>query len=162
YDGTSWTTLTSDVGLPSMSVPGLATDPRDGSIWAACLPGAGVEGGLVHIENGFPVVHRGLTLDATGNEDVYSVLVTRAGRVWLGYAGGLAEWTGAGFREFASGGPTVVQTLTEGANGELWFGTGNRGFGRFDDDALAIFPSGPPSNDIRATYADPAGVLWVG
>src|SRR5262245_37130504 len=157
FDGTAWTTLTTDVGMPSMTVKALAVDPRDGSVWAGALATA-TDAGLVHVVNGaVAAVYDQFTLPF--NENVSAVTVTRAGEVWIGHSQGLGHLVGSTFEEVSAGG--VITALAEGAHGELWFGTGTRGVGSYDGGRLAFVPSGPPSNTILAGFADAAGVLWV-
>ena len=157
FDGTSWTTLTTDQGMPSMTVEGLAVDPRDGSIWAATLATA-IDAGLVHVVGGLVAAVYDQFSIASG-ENVYSVTVTRSGEVWAGHGRGLAHLVNGVFEEFDAG--ETVTALAEGVHGELWFGTGTRGVGSFDGGRIAFVPSGPPSNNISATFRDEAGVLWV-
>jgi len=154
FDGMSWSTLTTDQGLPSQSVAALAVDPRDGSIWAGCLLGTG---GLAHVVGG-TITKFVPTSSPVPN--VRSVVVTNSGRVWFGTDSGIGRLENGTMAEFATG--TGVPALAAGANGDLWIGTATRGLGRFDSGAATFFPSGPPSNSVLGLFADPAGVLWVG
>jgi ligand-binding sensor domain-containing protein len=156
FDGTAWTTLTTDHGLPSMTVAALAVNPLDGSLWAGLL---GAQAGLVHVVRG-AVEQTYDQFALTTSENVQSVLVTRAGLVWVGNDAGIARLAGGAFTEFSAG--TTVVSLAEGAHGEIWLGTGNRGVGRWDAGSLRLLPSGPPSSTIRSLLVDPAGVLWTG
>jgi ligand-binding sensor domain-containing protein len=158
FDGTTWTTLTTDQGMPSMTVKALAVDPRDGSIWAGTLGATAISGGLVHVVNGaVAAVYDQFTL--TPNKNVFCVTVTRAGEVWVGHDVGIARLVGGAFEEISAG--VSMTALAEGAHGELWFGTSTRGIGSVDVGSLAIISGGPPSNTVSALHRDPAGVLWV-
>ena len=155
FDGGSWTTITTDQGLPTMTVKSIAVDPADGSLWVGTL---GVNAGLAHIVDGaVATVVRGFTL--TTFDNVRAVLVTRARDVWVGSDAGIGRLNGSSFDEYGAG--TSVTALAEGAHGEIWFGTGNRGVGRWDVGQLRVLPSGPPSGVIRDLLVDAAGVLWV-
>lgn len=157
FDGTTWTTLTTDQGMPSMSVKALAVDPRDGSLWAGTLA-TGIDAGLVHVVNGaVAAVYDQFVL--SNFENVRAVTVTRDGEVWVGYDAGIARLVNGAFEETSAG--NALSALVEGAHGELWFGTGTRGVGSMDAGSLKLVPSGPPSNTILALHCDPAGVLWV-
>lgn len=155
FDGTAWTTITTDQGLPTMTVKSIAVDPVDGSLWVGTL---GVNAGLAHIVDGAVAsVVRGFTL--TSSTNVRAVIVTRERHVWVGSDTGLARLNGASFDEYGAG--SSITALAEGAHGEIWFGTGNRGVGRWDAGQLRVLPSGPPSGVVRDVIVDAAGVLWV-
>ncbi len=156
FDGLSWTTITTDQGLPTMTVKSIAVDPADGSLWVGTL---GVGAGLAHVVNGaVAAVYRGFALSPSA-DNVRAVLVTRDRDVWVGFDAGLARLEAGDFVEY--GATTSVTALAEGAHGEIWFGTGNRGVGRWDVGQVRILPSGPPSGVIRDLFVDAAGVLWV-
>ncbi len=155
FDGT-WTAITTDQGLTSNSVTSLAVDPSDQSIWAGTL---GLAGGLAHIVNGTAVaVYSSFSLTASRN--VRSVIATPSGRVWFGTDAGIGRIEGGALVEFSTTG-SAVSALAEGGNGEIWFGTINRGIGRLDDGRALFFPSGPPSNSVQELFVDDAAVLWV-
>ena len=139
FDGLSWTTITTDQGLPTMTVKSIAVDPADGSLWVGTL---GIGAGLAHVVGGaVAAVYRDFALSPSA-DNVRAVLVTRDREVWVGFDAGLARLEAGGFVEY--GATTSVTALAEGAHGEIWFGTGNRGVGRWDV-ARSILPSGPPS-----------------
>ena len=156
FDGGAWTTLTTDQGLPTMTVKSIAVDPADGSLWVGTL---GVGAGLVHVVGGaVAAVYRGFTL-SPGSDNVRATLVTRDREVWVGFDRGIARLNAGDFDEYDA--TTSVTALAEGAHGEIWFGTGSRGVGRYDAGQLRILPGGPPSGVIRDLFVDAAGVLWV-
>ncbi len=156
FDGFAWTTITTDQGLPTMTVKSIAVDPVDGSLWVGTL---GVNAGLAHIVDGVVVsVHRGFALSPQ-SDNVRAVLITRDREVWVGFDRGLARLAAGVFEEYDA--TTSVTALAEGAHGEIWFGTGNRGVGRWDVGQLRVVVSGPPSGVIRDLIVDAAGVLWV-
>jgi ligand-binding sensor domain-containing protein len=155
FDGTGWTTLTTDNGLPSQSVAALGVDPRDGSMWAGCF---GSTTPLAHIVGG-TITNYGPFSSAAG-PNVRCVAPTLSGRVWFGTDGTIGSLEGGSITEFATG--TIVSAIAQGANGEVWFGSVTRGVGRFDNGVVTFLPSGPPSSSILSLYVDPAGVLWTG
>ena len=76
FNGVAWTSLTTDQGLPSMTVRTLAIDPRDGSLWAGTIA-TGTAAGLVHVVGGaVAAVYDQFTVAFTRN--VQSVEIGRA------------------------------------------------------------------------------------
>ncbi|MGH7725786.1 MAG: two-component regulator propeller domain-containing protein [Candidatus Eiseniibacteriota bacterium] len=156
FDGNSWSTLSTDQGMPSNVVGALTVDPVDGTIWAGAHRSAGSEGGLVKIAGGVITTYTGLAWIEQG---IRAVLVDDERRVWVGFANGLARLEGSSFVEYPQG--VTVTSLAQGAHGEIWFGANGRGVGHLEGDDSTILPGGPVSNSITALHRDPAGVLWV-
>jgi ligand-binding sensor domain-containing protein len=156
FDGATWSTLTTDQGLTSNSVTAVAVDPTDQSLWVGLF---GLAGGLAHVVNG-AVANEYHAFALTSNRNVRAVIATPSGRVWFGTDGGIGRIENGQLAEFATSG-SAISALAEGANGEIWFGTLNRGVGRLDDARALFLASGPPSTSVTALFADAAGVLWV-
>ena len=156
YNGTGWSTITSDQGLPSPLVSSVAIDPADQSAWVGMT---GPTGGLAHVVNGVVArVYDSFTL--SGSKNVRSVVIDPRGDVWFGLDGGVGRLHEGTISEFPASGSTV-SSLARGAHGEFWFGTSNRGVGRLDNGSAAFLPSGPPSSTIQGLFVDAAGVLWA-
>ena len=156
YDGTAWTTITTDQGLTSMLVSSVAVDPTDQTLWVGTT---GLTGGLAHVANG-TVVAEYHTFGLTASRNVRGVVAVPSGEVWFGIDGGIVRLEQGVLTEYAASGSTVF-ALAAGASGEFWFGTASRGVGRLDDGRAMFFPSGPPSNSVQGLFVDAAGVLWV-
>ncbi len=154
FDGASWSTLTTDAGLPSQNVAGVAVDPRDGTIWAGCLGGTG---GLAHIVGTTITKFSQFTMSPIPN--VRCVLVARSGRIWFGLDTGIGRLENGGIAEYRTG--NAVVSLAEGAHGEIWFGTGTRGVGYLENGVATFLASGPPSNAIQHLFIDAAGSMWT-
>jgi ligand-binding sensor domain-containing protein len=114
FDGTTWTTVTTDQGLPSPSVAAIAVDPVDQSLWVGTL---GIVSGLAHVVGGAVVqVYNQFSL--TPNRNVRSVIATPSGRVWFGTDAGIGRIEGGALTEFSTSG-SAISALAEGANGEI-------------------------------------------
>src|SRR5262249_53086101 len=117
YDGVSWTTITTDQGLPSMNVAAVEVDPRDGGVWAGCL---GTSGGLAHVSGATVTPYTGLS---SLSQNVRAVLVTRGGEVWIGFDDGIAQLVGSSFQEVAVTPDAQINSLAEGPHDEIWCGS---------------------------------------
>lgn len=161
FNGTTWTTLTTVQGLPTPFIQALAVDPRDGSIWAGAATDGALEGGLVHVVGGVTITtFRGLP---ALQQDVYSTLVTTRGEVWAGFREGLARLESGGtFAPYLLGPQVNAVALAEGAQGEIWFGTLNRGAGYLLGDTWRMITPNPLSPLSTSVHVDSAGVFWVG
>ena len=100
---------------------------------------------------------------------VYSILQTHDGFLWLGTQDSLIRFDGSRFREFddtegAALHRTLVRTLLEDDNGNLWAGSVGSGLARITPaGALTRYTSaeGLPSNDVFCLDSEAGGALWV-
>ncbi len=112
------------------------------------------------------------------SNDIWSLLLTRAGNLWVGTSTGLDRMdteTGV-FHHFnnipgdaTSLTPGYVQAILEDKRGRVWVGT-QHGLNLFDPGSgtfrrfvhAASDPASLSSNDITAIMQDDAGRLWIG
>jgi diguanylate cyclase (GGDEF)-like protein len=163
------TILLGDDSAETRSIVTMAGDGAAG-LWVATL------GGLFHIDQAGRTLarlrHEGGVPGSLPAHQVQSVLVDRAGRIWVGGGGGLARADpgGAGFAEIklGEGAAPDVSHLMQDKAGRIWAGTR-------DEGAYVIAPSGAVSHieplaaaedgdsgtEITA-IAEVSGRVWLG
>ena len=173
FDGHSFTTYGIDEGLPSADINDLL-ETKQGIYWIA------TSRGLVRFDPlGAPVLatgsRPGVSMFSTflpgadaRTHDVMSLLLDRAGTLWVGTGLGLYQ-----LRE-SSGVPSFstpldltsseVTAMTEDRTGALWVGTGNGLYRRLASGQIERYTvrEGLPANDVNALLADRHGRLWIG
>jgi len=110
--GGTMTTFTD--GLPDKSILVTARDPHDGALWIGTGHGvarfANGKIAAVPTPRGFPSSVRVIHAD-------------RRGRLWFGGGEGLAWWDGAAFHVDPQFAAAHIVSVSEDADGTLWFGT---------------------------------------
>jgi ligand-binding sensor domain-containing protein/signal transduction histidine kinase len=133
----------------------------------------------------FPRAGGGLWLSAADGEDLYefhndqmqraawdahgikSILLDRAGRLWMGTRSGIAVWTGNERRILGTNDnalSSAVRALAETPDGTVWAGADDGTLYRCRTNGLDAFkaPDALAAQPIYSLYADADGVLWAG
>jgi len=100
---------------------------------------------------------------------IYSILQTHDGFLWLGTQDSLIRFDGVQFREFDGPGAsafhdTLIRTLLEDRDHNLWVGSIGEGLGRIGPDgALTHYTvaNGLPSDTIFCLDSDARGEIWA-
>lgn len=100
---------------------------------------------------------------------IYSILQTHDGFLWLGTQDSLIRFDGAQFREFDGPGAsafhdTLIRTLLEDGQGNLWVGSIGAGLGKLRADGVLTHysvKSGLPSDSIFCLDSGASGEIWV-
>ncbi len=145
---------TVEQGLPHGTVRGLVQTP-DGYLWLATYEG------LVRF-NG----EEFFILDRTSSRGMLSNAVrmlSRAGdTIWLGTNDGLMRYRGGRFETIAlPGGPDIIATMTEFADGTIWVGTAGGKLVRIVDGRAEQMSLGLPVSPITSLAAT-GNTLWIG
>jgi diguanylate cyclase (GGDEF)-like protein len=156
FNGDRWERYGKEHGLPIGSQP-LLLD-RDGDLWLG-MSGRGLIQwqGYRHWENWG--VGQGLPSD-----DVWSLVRTRDGRLYVGTGHGLATWHGAGFAA-ARGSVASIKAwgaLAEDENGDLWAGSFSGTLIRRDQrSGRSRVMAELPGLIIYQLLFDATGQLWI-
>ncbi len=150
YLGSSWTTAE---GLPSNTIRTLAQTP-DGYVWV------GTDAGLVRFD-GVHFTVFGLQ-DGLQSTKVSSLLVDRAGTLWLGtFGGGISRREGSRFRTWTRRdglGNDEVLALIERGDGTIWIQT-RKGVSQWRDGLVTTLADDDPENRPALPEIDPLGVV---
>jgi len=100
--------------------------------------------------------------DGLSSDQVYPVLVTRDGNLWIGTGAGLDLLKAGKITNFALSG-TLIRALCEDRQGNLWIGTPH-GLSRMKDGAITTFTTrdGLSDDSILAIHEDRDGQIWIG
>ena len=149
----------------SYSVNALATDAQ-GRLWA----GTDNQGLIMRAPDG--TLQRIRSDDGKGLPDdrIESLLIDRAGTLWLGSWNGLARRNRAqdGFGAVALDGPAArITTLFQGDDGQIWIGSRDGRLWRMPPDgelprAVVDADAGSHDDAIYSLLQADAGTLWVG
>jgi signal transduction histidine kinase/ligand-binding sensor domain-containing protein len=157
--GFSLKTWTTEDGLPSDAVIGLAQTP-DGYLWV------GTNAGLARFDGvRFEVFDRRTTPELAGDQCA-PLAVDRAGALWIGtMGGGLARYAAGKFtgwgRQQGSTYEYATTSLLDG-DGGIWIGTNDR-LHRWDGERFRVFgpEDGLTMERPQPTHMDSAGGVWV-
>lgn len=100
---------------------------------------------------------------------IYSILQTHDGFLWLGTQDSLIRFDGVQFREFDGPGAsafhdTLIRTLLEDREGNLWVGSVGAGLGRIAPDGVLthyMAANGLPSDNVFCIDSGSDDQLWV-
>lgn len=103
--------------------------------------------------------------DGLANDNVYTLLETRDGTLWIGTHKGLQQFSNDKFLTFSQldGLPSDwIRALHEDADGALWIGT-DKGLARLKNKQITAFTTrdGLFHDALHAILSDDAGNLWV-
>ena len=187
FDGSRFVNYGPEQGLPNPSVEEIV-EGGPGVYWVATL------GGLARLRSGSTPSQdvngvapnasarpqdsatRSLTAYTLGSDaavnTVFRLRKDRAGRLWIGTAGGLFVL------EQPDGQPTFrrvdlnsatsptrvrhVRALAEGADGSIWIGTPSGLFRRLPDGRVVGDPTVRAGEDVKSVLVDRFGRLWIG
>lgn len=154
YKDGKFTVLDEDAGLSSLFVGQLFRD-REGTLWAAS------DRGLNHLQKQF--IRSFSVRDGLVNQEVYPILQTRNGDVYIGTMHGLSVFRGGKFTEIdvkkPDGAKISVTSLYEDESGRLWVGAIGDLF-RLENGKLKSV-SEPYKITVWAIQADSRGNVWV-
>jgi ligand-binding sensor domain-containing protein/serine phosphatase RsbU (regulator of sigma subunit) len=162
YVAAEWT-QTED-GLPQNLVAAIAQTP-DGYLWLA------TQEGLVRFDGARFVVYSMSNTPGLMGNDVASLLVDRAGALWIGIRGsGVARMKDGRFTSFQAKDGLAhdfVSTLYQDPGdprGVVWVGTRGGGLSAIDGAKITTYrvADGLPSDVIWATTGDGEGGIWIG
>lgn len=170
-DGILWASTTegiwrieADQAKPFRALPGQQGEPYralrgdpSGGFWLATSQG------LLRVDRAAVVttftVHDGLP-----SNDALSLLMDRAGVLWVGTGQGVARRSNGGaFERVPAAGARIVMALAQDHDGNIWAGTRD-GLLRLAGGPPELMgrPAGLPDEHIRAVVEDPDGNLWIG
>ncbi len=154
FDGRRATRLDTSAGLPFNSVFAVTGDAR-GVVWAATPMG------LAEVRDG-----RVTSVQKDVVVEPQCLLVDRAGRLWVGGAGGLDRFEAGRRTRYSTPDGLLaafVTALMEDREGTLWIGT-EGGLNRFRAGRLEGLSAadGLPGNSVASLLEDREGNVWVG
>ncbi len=159
FDGVNFHSLTTDDGLPFVSVEVVAVSPA-----GVILMGNRSAGGGLAVLDGGQMRHYTVD-DGLPSNSIYSMNAERDDVVWLGTSMGAVRWDEEGMTTFdkvqgLAG--FVVTAISYGPYGDVWFGTPG-GISRYDGERFESFTQGEGLADNRAEgiCMDDEGDVWV-
>lgn len=98
---------------------------------------------------------------------IYSIIQSRDGYLWLGTVDGLVRFDGIRFRVFNKDNTeqlkgNAVRTLCESRDGSLWIGTSDGGLSRLKNGTFTGYNSKTVHDFISAIVEDRNGDMWFG
>jgi ligand-binding sensor domain-containing protein/serine phosphatase RsbU (regulator of sigma subunit) len=168
--------------LSILCVPGPAAARKAGKSDKAAKPAAPeAPTGAVQIEQWYvPAAFQFRTLgveDGLPQSQVFALIQSQRGFVWIGTQNGLARYDGSSFRvyrndpnDLASISANHVTALAQDPKGGIWIGTSEAGLNHYDSktDKFTRYihdekkPSSLASDAILALYVDGDGMVWIG
>ena len=168
-----FTTVTTRDGLPDNLVHAIF-EGRDGSVWV----GTGA-GGVARFRSGHVTTFT--TADGLPSNTVRALLEDRAGGLWAGTDRGVARLEPATAHDQTTNSvprprrfiayttrdglsDTVVRSLLEDREGNVWVGTNTGGLNRLKRKQVTAFgrPDGLPGDGVVPITEDADGTLWIG
>ena len=177
YDGETFTTFTTEDGLPGNYVRAITQD-REGNLWFGSGYGGSGGGGVTRYQpSGDRKSGRGTfttftVQDGLGSNNVESILQDLEGNFWFGsFGGGVTRYDGKTFTTFTTEDGLAsdwVGAMLQDREGNLWFGSGGMGSGgagvcRYDGKTFTTFTEedGLTSNVVFALFQDKGGNIWL-
>ena len=172
FDGRSFTNFTTDDGLSSNTVGSILED-KAGNIWFGSDAGICRYDGktitvvpLSSAAAGFSPPVNDLNTRITPS----SMLLDKSGTIWVGTSKGVYCYNGSSFSPFLANDKvinknglrlTMVQSMLEDKNGNIWFTTWFEGLCRYDGTSLTNFK---PNGEVwfAGLLEDKNGDIWIG
>ncbi|MDY3848066.1 MAG: response regulator [Prevotella sp.] len=162
YDGYNFKTIKSDAYspgiLPNNVIMSLTEDHED-NIWI------GTRDGIVRMNTRYRTF-KTYRLPNANQRIIYTIFISKDGRVWVGTDGGLSVYDKQGdtFRNFYADFGYSVKSITEDRHGNLLLGTWNSGLLRFSPktEKFAHYPRLNPMNSAYSLFLDRRNRLWIG
>jgi ligand-binding sensor domain-containing protein/signal transduction histidine kinase len=148
-------------GLPQNGISAIVQTP-DGYLWLATAEG------VVRFDGVRFTTFDPFNTNEIKSGNIMSLLVTRAGALWIGtHGGGVTRYQDGRFTLYSTNeglSDTHARSLFEDHAGNVWVGTDGGGVNLFRDGRFVVFSTanGLPDNRIFAFAEDAAGNLWVG
>lgn len=143
--------------IDNVTVYQLAQD-KNNCVWAA------TNKGLYRVKNKTEVVHYGTDIGLP-DKPVFSVLITRAGKLIVGTEKGVFSYEKTAFKPLAAQLVNeTVSVLVEDNNDDIWVGTTNHGVFRYSDNGVEKLDEsvGLPNSRIFSIYEDQEKSIWIG
>src|SRR5262249_13164874 len=103
---------------------------------------------------------------ALPSTDIWSVLGTRDGALWIGTSKGLVQWKGGVLKEYPELAGEFIMALAEARDGTVWAGGAAVPSGRVceirDGHADCSGQDGGFGYGVFGLYPDSKGNLWIG
>lgn len=170
FDGSSWTTYTTDDGLAGDNVMAIACDDS-GKVWF------GTDAGISSFDGSAWTTYT--TDDGLISNSVTAIAIDEEGNVWFGTNAGISRFDGAHWKNYVpveytfsipvegEGYPTTAQSLEIDADGSIWlnslFAGGLAGWiSRFDGEEWYLYTEteGLPGYGIYAMEIDTDNNMW--
>ena len=155
FDGRTFTTLTTEDGLPSDIVTVLHED-TSGTIWVGTRNGLGRYDGTS--------VTAFTEADGLPSDNIQALAEGPEGRLWIGTPSGVFSYDGSTFRPLAPDRIPDTQYRSLAARGDtLWIGA-RTGLYRYDGSRLTAFTDTTtgPQTPVRTLVPRRAGGVWAG
>lgn len=177
YDGESLTFLSSKDGLVGHAVRKIV-QTADGAMWFT------TERGVSRYHDGKFTTYT--VADGLSSDDTWSMMLDRAGTLWVGTREGVCRFVHAG-EAVGEGGtekrfvpfeipraevdtpsfrfdPRLVWSMIEDRDGAIWFGTDGEGVRKYDGKTFTTYTTknGLAGNMVRCILADRDGRIWIG
>lgn len=170
--GQTWTTYTTEDGLPNNHVRTIAVD-KPGQLWVGFDSSFG---GVSHFDG--QTWHTYTTVDGLGSNLVDDIAVDREGHIWFSLKGrlpdnptfrptfglGVSRFDGQTWRTFTRADGLAgndIRAITTGDDGYVWFGTWGGGISQLD---LTAFSSPAQNEDAteeaQSHQAEPSPEMW--
>ncbi|MFI4854086.1 MAG: two-component regulator propeller domain-containing protein [Phycisphaerales bacterium JB065] len=166
YDENGLSYFSIDEGFGGIAVRGIVQD-ASGAIWFA------TDGGVSRYKDGSFTNYtdeHGL-LDTDG----WNIFLDSSDTIWASTMGGVVRFDGERFVPFAVPRaevenpeprftPTLVWSMLEDTEGNLWFGTDGEGVRKYDGKTFTTYTTedGLAGNNVRSIYQDRRGDIWFG
>ncbi|WP_343603840.1 two-component regulator propeller domain-containing protein [Fluviicola sp.] len=165
YDGKQLSYMGGSNGLRGSQITGIIED-RKGNTWFATNDGITrytQPGKTDSDEKNY--LHFGES-EGLSHSSTWSIFEDSKGTIWAGTFSGLCRLNGNRFEHVAIPGAkgSWIRCIAEDRQGNLWFGTADKGAFKFDGTTFRQFSQkdGLCSDDITCILADTKGILWFG
>ncbi|WP_188460409.1 two-component regulator propeller domain-containing protein [Marivirga lumbricoides] len=157
YDGNRLTYFSDKQGLIGSQVTGIVED-REGNMWFSTNGGVSKYDGKAFTNF--------TTQNGLSSDRVWSIFHDSKGIIWAGTAKGLSRYDDGKFKSFPipNHPQSVVRSIAEDKQGNLWFGTDGEGVFKYDGNSFtAITPTDELSDKhVMSILADSKGNIWIG